>query len=162
MPQFDTVTELLVSQTERKLQKLRDSIVAEIQRLGLELKLVDEALNRKRSRARDAVPVARTPQVKSGKGHAHDGLPRSELLVYVTEMKRPVKPSQVRDHLATKGIVRRVEAVRNGLIRLERDGTLTRLPDGRFAVPSKNGDGLEVKTDSPGAGSLSLDGQDAT
>jgi hypothetical protein len=145
MPDFDSVTELLIAQNERKLHKLRAGIVAEINRLGGELKLVDDALAKKRSRSSAA--ATRSSPAEGSNGASREGLPRTELFEYVTEMGKPAKAAQVRDFLLAKGIVRRVEAVRNGLVRLERDGALIRTPDGEFAVAPEWRGGAESETE---------------
>ncbi len=135
MADYDTLTELLIAQPERKLQKLRNGIVTEIERLGVELRLVDEALTRKRSRGRS-----------------------DEALAHIKEIGHPVKPPEVREVLVTKGIVRKVEAVRTAMTRLVSDGLLERTHDGRFAVP--NGNGARVEAGHPLFRETDLESQD--
>lgn len=152
MADSDTVTELLIAQTERRLNRLREGIASEINRLGTELKLVDEALVRKKFRVRDEAPRPGAAAGNSGAGKGgkrFEGLPRSEVLTVVAAMGRPVRAAEVRDELMTKGVVRRAEAIRNALIRLERDGSLFRTAEGLFAVRSQNGDSVEVEAEAP-------------
>jgi hypothetical protein len=140
-----TLTDLLMSQTERKLTRMREAIVAERDRLGTELKLVDEALARKQRGKQPRTDEQRKPKpsnggaAKSPADGRFEGLSRDALYEYVAEYGQPVKAPEMRDYLATKGIVRNVEAVRVALVRLTRDKRLTRYPDGRFAVPNGNG-----------------------
>jgi hypothetical protein len=150
MPEFDTISQMLEAQGERKLQKLRTGIMERIDLLAAELKMVDAAIARKQ-RAKAATAEGTT---KNG-GKASDGLPRAELLRYVREVGHPVKAAEMKDVLAKKGIIRRTEAVRNGLVRLERDGELARTKDGRFGVAGTSGDGGETEDQSL-AGQVSL------
>lgn len=134
--------------------RLRTSILNEIQRLGLELKFVDEALNRKRAQAGDTTARRRiagrmNPVTTETRGGQGKGLPRQDLLAYVAEIGHPVKPAEVRDFLATKGVERNVESVRTGLIRLYKDGELIRTEDLRYAVPVGNGNGATSQAEAP-------------
>jgi hypothetical protein len=160
MPDYDTLTELLVDQSERKLKKLRANIVGEIERLGVELKVVDAALAQQARAADPNRPVrGRGRKDANGSTGRFDGLSRRELFEHALEMNKPAfKPTDLRDYLITKGIVRRVEAVRNSLVRLVEDGLLERTSDGQFAVPVSNGNGAENQTEEPVAGNLSLVG----
>jgi hypothetical protein len=54
-----------------------------------------------------------------------------------------------REFLMTKGIVRKTEAVRVSLSRLEKSGRLSRTLDGKFAVPSSNGNGASPHAEAP-------------
>lgn len=145
---YSTLSELLAAQSEKKLIKLKVSILSEIQRLGLELRLVEDALNRKgRNRVASAVaaigndrPALKTPNAAATNG----GLSRADLLGYVREIGHPTTPAEVRDFLASKGIVRRIEAIRVALSRLLKAGALVRTEEGKYAVPSSNGDGAKV------------------
>jgi hypothetical protein len=137
MPDYETLTELLLNQSDAKLRKLRDGIVRKQQSLQFELHLVDEAI-KERTRAK-----ASREGTGNG-GQPSEGLSRQKLFLYVQEMNRPAKAAEVRAFLATKNIERRVEAVRNGLVRLEDDGLLERDSDGRFVV--RKSDGAEVKS----------------
>jgi hypothetical protein len=151
----DTVTGLLAAQTERKLEKMRQAIVSEQHRLNLELRLVDEALERKRARSAEGRSSPKRNVRQS------DGLARGELLVHVANMNRHiVKAAEVKSYLATQGIERSVQAVRNGLVRLAGDGALTQTPEG-FAVPSANGGGSKSETEKPAGTGLSLEDQEA-
>jgi hypothetical protein len=114
----ETVGTLLDSLTERKLVKLRAGIAREAERLTVELRLVDDALARKRS----------------GSPANDEKLTRTDLLAHVAEVGRPVRPGEMQAILAGKGIVRTPEAVRVSLNRLVKDGKLVRDPDGLFAV----------------------------
>lgn len=160
MPDTGTLSDLLAAQTERKLNKMRDGIVTEIERLRLELRFVEDAIGKKRrgksEAARAVLPgMAPSPRDRTGQ---FDGLPRAELLAYVTEMGRPVKAPDVRRHLAEKGINRNLEAVRVALNRLQRSGVLIRDADGRYVVPSKNGTRHDSKPEAQlPAGTLGFD-----
>jgi len=61
----------------------------------------------------------------------------------------PVKAPEVQKYLTTRGINRKVEAVRVALTRLARDGELRRLPDGSFVVPSTNGHATRPEAEAP-------------
>lgn len=146
---YSTLSELLAAQSEKKLIKLRGSILTEINRLGLELRLVEDALNRKgRSRvAQAAAGISSgksTVAVKTAAAPTNGGLARDDLLGYVREIGHPTTPTEVRDVLAAKGIVRRIEAIRVALSRLQKAGGLVRDEEGKYAVPSSNGDGEKV------------------
>jgi hypothetical protein len=119
----ETVTSLLDSLPERKLVKLRAGIAQEIGRLTVELRMVDEALTRKHS----------------GIAGADEKLTRTDLLAHVAATGRPVKPAEMQQILAAKGIVRTPEAVRVSLTRLVKDGKLVRTEDGLFAVLGRTG-----------------------
>lgn len=147
MPTYETLGELLMGQSERKLQKMRDGITTEINRLGIELKFVDDALAKKRSRSGRSDAQVRP----ANGGRPVDGLPRSQLLQYVVEVGHPVTVADMRAVLAGKGIVRRAEAIRNSLVRLETDGKLVRTPDRKFAVALR-GDGAKVEAEHPLSG----------
>jgi hypothetical protein len=125
----------------RRLLKIRNGLTGQIEKLQGELAMVEEVIEEKRS---EAPTVRREADSNGGK---FEGLPRSELLKHVREVGRPVKPAEMRDALAAKGIDRRVEAVRNGLMRLVKDGDVKRTRDGKFVV--KNGGGAQSETDSP-------------
>lgn len=141
MANYGTLTDLLIDQPERKLKKLETSIVHEIERLGGELKIVRSALARK-AREREGTTTA-GPKRKPSNG---EGLSRGDLLAHVIRMNRDAfRPADVRDYLTTQGIVRRVEAVRNSLVRLVDDGHLERTADGSFAVPVSSGNGARVE-----------------
>jgi hypothetical protein len=157
MADFATLSEMLAAQSERKLQKLREGITAEITRLGAELRIVDDALARKQRREKTPAPIReQTPTVilaesvqrrRGSNGKA--GLARTELLGYILAVDKPVTTAEVQTILAGKGIIRTVEAVRVAMSRLEGDGSLVRLPDGRFAAPSRDGGGDEVESGDP-------------
>jgi hypothetical protein len=157
MADYTTLTDLLIDQSERKLHKLEANIIGEIERLGDELKLVRKALARKTrgSEAARSAPNAAKRKGANGSKGRFDGLPRAELLALVVEMNKPAfRPADVRDFLMAKGIVRRVEAVRNGLMRLVNDGSLHRNADGSFAVHSSNGNGNGAKVEAGWQSSL--------
>ena len=163
-----TLGELLAAQGERKLEKLRRGIAEEINRLGTELKIVDDALNRKR---REKLVAAREKPVRADlvvtnetgvtsvievkksapNGSAatqFKGLSREDLLAYVVEIARPVSAPDVQRYLVSKGIVRNREAVRVSLTRLVRDGSLVRR-NGLYSVPSQDRDGDKVEAGEP-------------
>jgi len=144
-----TLTDLLISQTERKLTTMRNGIRDEIDRLSIELRLVEDAIERKRQR-NDARPK---PVPTPGEVGRFDGLPREALLTYVEMMNHPsVSPAEVRQYLIDGfGIERSVEAIRNGLVRLQGDGSLIRLPDKRFALPENRNGGAEIEAEPPDA-----------
>jgi hypothetical protein len=156
MSSYETLIDLLVSQPPRKLKKLEASTVQEIERLGGELKTIREAMARQ---GRERETVAARPKRKPTNSN---GLSRGDVLAHVIRMNRPTfRPADVRDYLLTQGIDRRVEAVRNSLVRLVDDGHLERAADGkRFAVPpmNGNGNGAKVEAEEPVAGNLSLEG----
>jgi hypothetical protein len=140
MADRDSVTDLLMAQSERKLQRMRAGILAEIERLGVELKMVDEALRRRdRSRPNGGDDKPATSRRISKQ------LTRKQLHGYVVEVGHPVRAPEMREVLASKGIVRSTESIRNHLMRLVGDGALTKQPDGTFAVPSSNGGGAKVE-----------------
>jgi hypothetical protein len=147
MADYTTISEMLAGMPERKLHKMRGSIVTEINRLGIELRMVDDAIAKKtRGKAEKRAAVDRgTASETNGRTESSgqfEGLPRRDVLAHVVEMKRPsVRPQDVQQHLAAKGIVRTVEAIRVALTRLAADGALVRTADKGFAVPSGNGDG---------------------
>lgn len=151
-----TVSDLLAAQTERKLTKMRDGIISEMDRLRTELRFVDDALSKKR-KPREAAPVDRPAESRKeqpkprrvSQSGQFEGLPRDELLRYVKEYGQPVSAPEMREYLTTKGIVRKTEAVRIALARLVRDGRLTRIETGKFAVPSTNGNGASPKAERP-------------
>jgi hypothetical protein len=146
MADFNTVTELLISQTDRKLNNLRGSIVSEITRLQGELRLVEEALRRKRARSVHDTGAHVSNVTTNGSGTtSFEGLPSHDLLAYVREVDKPVSASEMREVLEAKGITRTTEAVRTALTRLRKRGLLVRASDGRFAVPTTNTDGTEVE-----------------
>jgi hypothetical protein len=147
MAEANTLSGLLKAQPMGRLVKLRKGIVAEIDKLNDELRHVDAAMESKRSEM-----VA--PQERTAKKRTNGGLPRSELLKHVADIGRPVKPPEMRDALAAKGIDRTVEAVRISLARLQRDGSLVRDADGSFAVPRSNGNGNGAKVEAGGHSSL--------
>ncbi|MHB8651341.1 MAG: hypothetical protein ACYDBR_14390 [Gaiellaceae bacterium] len=150
-----TVSELLATVSERKLAKMRGGVVEQIERLGLELRLIDDALSKKRpQRVREddgSVAIQRVAKRNGARvaGGQFEGLSRLDLLGYVSEMKRPVRPPEVRDFLVTKGIVRTSEAIRVALLRLHKSGMLDRLQDGTFVVPETNGNGARVEAGHP-------------
>jgi hypothetical protein len=156
MSSYETLIDLLVSQPPRKLRKLEASTVQEIERLGGELKTIREAMARQ---GRERETVAPRPKRKPTNSN---GLSRGDVLAHVIRMNKPTfRPADVRDYLLTQGIDRRVEAVRNSLVRLVDDGHLERAADGKsFALPpmNGNGNGAKVETDSPGRESV-LDSQ---
>jgi hypothetical protein len=161
MPDHSSVSDLLLAQTERKLVRMRAGILNEIDRLRIELKMVDEAIGKKKPRTAKAEPATSAPAQTTNGGKPADGLSRAELLLHVSEVGHPVKAAEMRDVLATKGIFRRVEAVRNGLVRLEGDGKLVRDSEGRFGVAGTGGGGGETEDQSL-AGPVSLvEGADA-
>jgi hypothetical protein len=142
------LTDLLLTQSEAKLQRLRTGILSEIERLGLELRVVDEVLTRKRG----AKATVAAPKPSHTNGRANE-LSRGELYAFVVEFGKPAKPTPLAQFISTKGVPRRPEAVRNGLMRLVKDKKLVRLRDGSYAVPGKNGDGAKSEAGSPeGAG----------
>lgn len=142
-----TVMELLASQPERKLRRMHDGILAEIDRLQTELRQVDEALTLKRSRLGHGGAAA--SPVAADKNHTgrFEGLPREELLAHVARVGRPVSAPEMRGILEAKGIVRRTEAVRTGLARLVQRHELIRTEDGKFAVPDQNGNSLDTENE---------------
>src|SRR5207253_1471490 len=95
MADYDSLTELLVDQSERKLKKLRANIVGEIERLGVELKVVDAALARKARVADPSRPVrSRGRKDANGSTGRFDGLSRRELFDHALEMDKPAfKPT---------------------------------------------------------------------
>src|SRR6059058_4977964 len=76
---YNTLTDLLIDQTERKLRRLETSITRELERLGGELKIVQAALARK-ARERES---SRATRRKPTNG---DGLSRADLLTHVVAM----------------------------------------------------------------------------
>jgi hypothetical protein len=147
-----TVSDLLAAQTERKLTRMREGIIGEMDRLRTELKLVDEALSRKRKPREDASqprPQSEVIAARVSRDGRFDGLPRDELLALVAEFGSPVKPAEMREFLMGKGIVRKTEAVRVAMNRLVQAGRLTRSAEGRFAVPNSNGNGAHSETEPP-------------
>jgi hypothetical protein len=155
MSDTDSLTDLLLAQSERKLDKMRDNIEAQIRTLQVQLGIVEDALNRKRSKKRSE------PNRDNGHGvEGRKGFPRASLLAHVQTFDSPFRPAEARDLLKREGIELRVEAVRNGLVRLERDGSLERLEDGRYVVVSHHHRREEIETDPEGTGS-GLEGQSA-
>jgi hypothetical protein len=125
----------------------------EIQRLGLELKFVDEALNRKRAQkgdetARRKVAGRMNPVTTETRGQGK-GLPRQDLLALVAAVGHPVKPGELREILASKGIERNVESIRTALKRLLADGELNRTEGLRYYVPGSNGNGSSSPVEAP-------------
>lgn len=147
MPDYTTLMDMLLAMSEPKLRRLRDGTRDEIQRLGTELRFLEDALTRKQgAKARAEVPVH--TQANGRAGH----LPRSDLFAYVVEYGKPVKTQPMTAFLSTKGIVRSPQAVRNGLVRLEKDGKLVMTDDG-YVVAKKQGGGSKSEAGSPeGAG----------
>lgn len=141
MPDYETLSQFLDAQTERKLQKMREGIRNKIDGLAGELRMVEAALTRKRPKVRAEPTAAATTTPKGRNGQ----LSRGELYQYLIEVGRPVRPAEMRDFLAEKGILRRPEAIRNSLVRLEADGKLKRNSDGRFGVAGTGGDGAETE-----------------
>jgi hypothetical protein len=141
VPDFETLSQFLDAQTERKLQKMRDGIRGKIDNLATELQMVESALARKRPKVRAEPAVAPANGSKTRNGQ----LSRAELYRYVVEVGHPVKAAEMRTILAEKGIIRRVEAVRTSLVRLEADGKLKRGSDGRFGVAASGGVGAEAE-----------------
>lgn len=134
--------------SEPKLRKLRDGTRDEIQRLSNELRFLEDALARKQgAKARvDAVPT-----VTAASGRSTD-LSRDALHAYLVEYGEPAKPKTLADFLATKGIVRSQQAVRNGLVRLMRDGRTVLLPDGSYAAVKPQTVGAKKEAGPVGAG----------
>lgn len=149
-----TVSDLLAAQPERKLYRMRSGIIAAMEMLQVELRQVDDAIERKRAgreRVDPAQPVVEPSAVatRSNGDGRFEGLSRDELFAYVVEFGAPVKVTEMRKFLATKGIERTTEAVRVGLNRLHKAGRLVRIPDGRFVVPSTSGNGAHPETEPP-------------
>ena len=122
---------------EAEIERLHDEMRAldqKLDRLRLELPIVQDAL--------DELPEEKRPRSstskRSGAGQFR-GLKRGDLFRYVQAAGKPVKPAEMRDALAARGIEMKVEAVRTGMLRLERDGRLSRDSEGRFSPSSQNG-----------------------
>lgn len=148
MSDYTTLTAMLLDLSEPKLRRLRDGTRDELQRLSQELRFLEDVLARKQGAKERAEVIG----PESANGRAND-LPRSDLYAYVVEYGKAVKPGPLSRFLATKGVVRRPEAVRNGLNRLVADKKLVRLPDKSYAVAGKHGGGTKNEAGSPvGAG----------
>jgi hypothetical protein len=158
MAETGTLSDLLAAQSERKLIKMRDGIVSEMERLRLELRLVEGAISKKRKPSeetpvRQAGPVrlSASPVPRSERNGRFEGLPSDELLAYVMEIGQPVRAPEVREYLLSKGIVRKLEAVRVALHRLEEKKKLVRDFEGRYIpVPAgqqelREGDATQVE-----------------
>ncbi len=152
MANYDTLTDLLIDQPERRLKRLEKNLIGELARLGDELKVVQQAIARKASAANSngVAPIAPRKKAVGNTGPTgrFEGLSRQDLLRHAEQMNRPVfRAPDLQQYLATKGIDRRVEAIRTGLGRLAKDGLLVRTPDGAFAVHPANGDGHGTKVE---------------
>jgi hypothetical protein len=101
--------------------------------------MVDEALARKRRLNLTPRPNEEAGGSENGKSSRFEGLKRDDLFRYIAEVDKPVKPAEMQQVLAEKGIQRTTEAVRNSMTRLVRDGKLIRYADGRFGVHPANG-----------------------
>jgi hypothetical protein len=155
-----TLSDLLAAQGERKLRKMREGITRELERLRIELELVDTALMRKISAKQNAATPSRRADVVSptgsvvfearatvpvrGSNGGFTGLSREELFDFVVERGGTVTAPEMQAFLAKKGIEKNVEAVRVGLTRLAKDGRLIR-EQGRFAVAN----GAKVEAGDP-------------
>jgi hypothetical protein len=155
MAEIATVSHLLDAQPERKLRRLRDGILAEITRLQDEMRLVESALERKRSAHTPAVSTRPVGPHKANGGR-FEGLAREELLRHVQAVGHPVTAPEMREILESKGIVRKTEAIRTGLARLVAREQLVRLSTGRFAVPNANGNGDRVEAQTGPSSQTSL------
>lgn len=143
MAEFTTLNDLLLAQSESKLQKMLNGIDAEIERLGLERRVVLASLERKRAKASAPAPASTTKT--NGRVRTNE-LSRSDLYAFLVEYGKPAKPTPLARFISAKGTERKPEAVRNGLVRLLSDGKLARDKDGSFVVVSHhNGDnGIET------------------
>lgn len=154
MPVPKSVVELLVAQPEDVLHQMMDGLKAEIDRLQAERALVEVALSRTARRRRSPSSSSEretTPRTASA------GLKRADLLLAVAEHGRPVSPLEIAEKLRSRGMDIATAAVRTGMSRLVKDGKLTRLGEGLYAVnygASTNG-AEKNEADSP----LSLDSQ---
>lgn len=140
MAEYSTLSGMLAAQGERKLVKLREGIVEEIDRLRIELKIVDDALGRKRRDKTTVENSDRSSRQTSG-SNAGEGLPRTVLMAHIRDIgQREVTPSDVQAYLTLRGVDRSIEAIRTAMGRLARDGALER-ENGHFVVlPSDDGE----------------------
>lgn len=144
---YSTLTEILADTSAEVLRQVRQRLTETLDDLNNELRLVDRALAKK-GEATQAVAVSqRVSDLSAASGRTT--LRRADLLRFVKECGQPVRATDMRDRLAAMGINRSPEAIRNGLVRLVGDGSLVRTDDGRFAVPSENGNGSRIEAETP-------------
>lgn len=147
MADHSTLTELLLAQSEKKLHKLRTGVMAEINRLGIELRLIEDAIAKKtKAKTQDTAQAGRRGEngrsAERAQTGTFKGLSRGDLLEHMRAVRRPVKPAEMQPILAEKGIAKNVEALRTAMHRLAKDGKLRRLDDGRFE-PTGSSNGAE-------------------
>jgi hypothetical protein len=129
VPEYNTLTDLLLGMSEPRLRRMRDGTRDEIQRLGQHLRIIEDALAQKQG------AKARDERVGGATANGRTTITRTDLYNYLVEYGQAAKPSVLANYLATeKGVVRSQQAVRNGLVRLRKDGKVELTDDGSYAV----------------------------
>src|SRR5437773_42742 len=82
-------------------------------RLGLELRFIDAALAEKAERRKDQDAADSNKAHPARTPGRFQGMSRDELLRYIVAVGRPVNPKEMQEILASSGINKRIEAVRN-------------------------------------------------
>lgn len=114
-----SVTDLLAEQPEEALLRMREAAKEQLDRLTVEIQMIDQALAR-----------------KSRRGSPGGRLTRQQVYDVVAQAGRPVKPAEVHQLIVEAGVNASANSVRNHLARMHEDGELGRLDDGSYAVIS--------------------------
>src|SRR5436190_8304845 len=99
MARGTTIRGLLEAQSDRKLHSMLEAIKQEIQRLALKQRMIQDVLT-DRAQREAAKPVANRERARG----QFNGLSRDDLLAHIAEVGRPVKPAEMQEILASKGI----------------------------------------------------------
>lgn len=138
-----SVIDLLRDQPEETLVAMRDSLQADLSRIQVELRQIEEALSRRGRRG--GKRLGRPPL-----GDNVTSVTRQELLAFVGELGHPVTPAEVIRAYSDRGVTVSANSIRNSLHRLlELDHLLVRLDNGRYAVRGAvNGSGADAQPQS--------------
>lgn len=109
--------DLLTEQSDETLAAMLDSVEAELARLTVEKRQIEQARARKSRR--------------TGSG---ERLTREQVFDVVRSAAHPVTAPEVHELLASDGLTASLNSVRNHLLRLvDKNGWLVKLDDGRYA-----------------------------
>lgn len=131
-----TVAALLASQPEEELRAMESDIQGELSRLGYELQIVREALNRRTRRGSRSTS-------RSGVSKRSAGVPRTEVLAVAKSLGPRMRPTDVRAAFNARGVEVTGEAIRQSMRRLRDEGHLKQLDDGEYELASANGSSPE-------------------
>lgn len=135
-----TVVSLLQQQSEETLIEMRDAMRAEIARLEIEARLVEEALSKRYRRG------SRTTHSNLSEPNGRSRiLKRRDVYDLVQSLGRPVSPAETRALFADKGIHVSGNSIRNHLARLVTDKKLNTDGEGLYYLPGQGPNGSDER-----------------